>query len=87
MTRRAFSVGPAVLWNDRTDSVLGTVLEPHRIAHAASDKCVWSCATSLARPPAEAFWPGSLRLMLSHVLLQEGRDLDTAEHALRDVLT
>jgi Flp pilus assembly protein TadD len=30
-----------------------------------------------------AVWP---RVLLSHVLLQEGRDLDAAEQALRDVL-
>ena len=37
---------------------------------------------TLARAP-EALWP---RVVLSHVLLQEGRDWMAAEQALRDIL-
>src|SRR5262249_45196634 len=38
---------------------------------------------TMARAP-EALWP---RVVLSHVLLQEGRDWPAAEHALREILT
>ncbi len=37
---------------------------------------------TIARAP-EALWP---RVVLSHVLLQEGRDWTAAEQALRDIL-